>query len=69
MVQKVLLKLRADRFAHNAGVRNPANHKDDGSAMKLPRFLNFKECALCVLTLVIVAGAPILVSAIMLVRG
>lgn len=39
------------------------------TAMRSFRLRNIKECTLCLVTLVVVAGAPILVSIIVLLRG
>lgn len=37
--------------------------------MRILKMKNLKECTLCVVTLAVVAGAPILVSVLVLVWG
>lgn len=39
------------------------------AVMRSFRLRNIKECTLCLVTLVVVAGTPILVSIIVLLRG
>lgn len=41
----------------------------DHTPMRLFKLRNLKECTLCLVTLAIVAGAPILVSVVVLVWG